>query len=67
MLTQEQFDQLRNFTMGFLSDDPEALKLAEKSGLTASQLKVISVLIAYTIRAYDAMQSGAEFSLGDSE
>ena len=67
MLTQEQFEQLRGFAMQFLSDDPEAVKLAEKAGLTASQLKIISVLIAYTIRSYDAMQNGIDFSLENSK
>lgn len=63
MLSQEQFEQLRTFSMKFLSDDPEAMELIKKSGLTESQLKVISVLVTYSIRAYDAMKSTSEIPL----
>ena len=63
MLNQDQFDQLLSFSRKFLTGDEEAKALAEKSGLTSTQLEVIAVLIAYSIRAYDDLKDGAVLGL----
>lgn len=61
MLSKEQFDNLLGFTQDLLTKDEQAKELIEKASLTESQLKVIGIMIAYSIRAYDALKDGAEF------
>lgn len=62
MLSSNQFEQLQKFAVTFLSEAPEMMQIIKKSGLTAEQLKVIGILTAYTIRAYDDIQRGAEIT-----
>lgn len=61
MLTKEQFDGLLKFSSELLTEDSQAQELIAKAGLTPDQLKVIAIMIAYSIRAYDALKSGGEF------
>lgn len=64
MLTQEQFEGLLKFSSELLTEDAKAQELIAKAGLTSDQLKVIAVMVAYSIRAYDALKSGGEFVSG---
>ena len=64
MLTQEQFDGLLKFSSELLTEDAKAQELIAKAGLTSDQLKVIAIMVAYSIRAYDALKSGGEFVSG---
>ena len=61
MLTKEQFDGLLKFSSELLTKDEDAQNLIAKAGLTPDQLKVIAIMVAYSIRAYDALKSGGEF------
>lgn len=58
MLTQEQFDSLLKFSSELLTKDAKTQELIAKAGLTSDQLKVISIVVAYTIRAYDSLKDG---------
>lgn len=61
MLSQKQFNELLKFSSELLTAEPEAKALIEKAGFTEDQLKVIAILTAYSIRAYDALKAGGEF------
>lgn len=62
MLTPEQFDGLLKFSSELLTEDANAQEIIAKAGLTPDQLKVIAIVVAYSIRAYDALKSGGEFA-----
>lgn len=64
MLTQEQFDSLLKFSSELLTKDAKTQELIAKAGLTSDQLKVVAIMVAYSIRAYDALKSGGEFVSG---
>lgn len=64
MLNQSQFDDLLKFTSGLLTSEPEMRSLVSKSGLSEDQLKVIAIMVAYGIRAYDAVKEGGKLTLG---
>lgn len=62
MLSEKQFDGLLNFVETLLTSEPEARTLIEKSGFSEDQLRIVGIVVAYGIRAYDALQEGGEFA-----
>ena len=57
-------DDLLKFTSGLLTSDPAMCSLVRKSGLSEDRLKVIAIMVAYSIRAYDAVKEGGKLTLG---